>query len=304
MPFVSPERIPATGHPRIDAGHRELAGAVNALYLLWQQQGSDEDLRISCQRLLRVVGRHFAEEEDIAAQANYPGIEEHAALHEALLSELTSRVENLESGPRFRRDLILDLFNVIEALIYEHEVMDDQDFWILFGKGDAPKETPHRRPMRWDQRLSIGLQEVDQQHQDLLMFVNRLLALIQAEAPLLEVLQAFEALFNHTRQHFAWEERYMAEQKLPEHDAHVLLHADLLSDLQNVMARVKSEGYQDLEGVIYNYLQYWLVDHILHVDCRLVRTVSQPTWLPTAPQHRATGQSTEEDWPLQIRSAK
>lgn len=273
MPFIRPERIPQTGHPRIDAGHRELALAVNTLYLAWQTQDAYAELLVKARRALRVIGRHFAEEEAIGREAAYPGLAEHAALYESLLAELTQRVEDLGSADDFHRDRMLDLFSTIETLIYEHEIMDDQDYWILFGQSSEHYHS-EIKPFRWDPDLVIGLSDVDEQHQELMAYVNRLLALIRAQAPDVDVVDAFEALFQHTKMHFSWEEDYMERTERPDREAHSMLHDDLLSALQDVQEKVKVEGYLGLESVVQDYLQYWLIDHINHVDRQLVEAAS------------------------------
>jgi hemerythrin len=76
----------------------------------------------------------------------------------------------------------------------------------------------------WDDRLNLGIPEIDQQHQRLVQMIDDLSeAMIQGRSQ--EVLQSILAgLVDYTHIHFATEERYFAQVQYPETPRHQAQH--------------------------------------------------------------------------------
>ncbi|MFA7431948.1 MAG: hemerythrin domain-containing protein [Rhodospirillaceae bacterium] len=136
--FIDTGRIPATGNLLIDKSHRHLAEMINALFDQWCGGAEGAALRPGFDRFLDAVERHFAEEEDIALAMGFPNVPEHAGKHRALMAALTSHVHALTDDSE-TGDRRIDLFSLIDQMLYEHEMLDDQEFWPLF---NAVHHTP------------------------------------------------------------------------------------------------------------------------------------------------------------------
>lgn len=272
MAFIDAAKIPATGHPRIDTSHRALAEQVNALYEMWQAGAPQADVLRALDLLVRAVGRHFAEEEEIGAAAGYDGLERHAARHRDLLGRLTELVESLRGAEGYR-DLTIDVFALIDTLLYEHEIIDDQDYWLLFRDGvPDPRPGGGRRPLIvWDARLETGVPEVDRDHQGLVDLLNRLDGALAGHAPEAAVAALLGRVRDHTRAHFAREEAMMTAAEARDLDTHRILHEHLLEDLERVMVQHAEGRYLDLEDLLQTYLKFWLIDHIRNVDARALK---------------------------------
>jgi hemerythrin len=267
MAFIDAAKIPATGHPRIDAGHQRMAEEVNRLYELWQGGASQERVLRSFAELLRVVGRHFAEEEEIGRIAGYEGVEQHAARHRDLLEELTDLLDRVRSVGGYG-DLTIDAFALIDTLLYEHEIVDDQDFWLLFRNGVPERPEVEPQLIVWDHRLATGIAVIDDDHKVLVELLNRLSSALGEKAPGSTVGRLLERVMEHTTQHFAREEEMMAEAGSPGLENHRILHETLVNDLKSVMARQAEGQYVDLEDLLQTYMKFWLIDHIRNVDAR------------------------------------
>lgn len=263
--FIDPDKIPPTGHPRIDAGHRALAREVNELYGLWRSGASREDLRTGFKLLLRSVGRHFAEEEEAALGANFAGLEHHRARHRALLERLSEAVAALPVEGDGTADPVIDLFEAMDTLLYEHEVLDDQEYWPLFRDGLAAVEGPGPLII-WTPDLETGLAQADQHHRGLALQLNHIKAAVCAKAPARRVTELLEGLKALAVLHFAWEEVLMMDADVPSIEDHRLLHRRLLDDLDTLIARWADGGFTELEAVLESDLKFWLIDHIRHVD--------------------------------------
>ncbi len=270
--FIDVSRIPATGHPRIDQAHRDLADMVNGLFEQWRSGVDGAELKGGFDRFLRAVGRHFAEEEDIAAAAGCLNVPEHAGKHNALLAALTAHVQALADLTESRAgDRCIDLFSLIDQMLYEHEMLDDQEFWpVLSAAGQQPDVRADVPLILWGCALETGHAELDRQHHTLVKLLNGLDAMVRRQAPAAEACELLGRILDHTRCHFQWEERQMAGIRAPGAAAHRMLHAQLLADLSEVIAAANGVPTVDLT----RHLKFWFIDHIRYVDGDLARALN------------------------------
>lgn len=124
--------------------------------------------------------------------------------------------------------------------------------------------------MRWGSHYATGVAKIDQEHELLVLLLNRLNGAFMAEEPE-EQLQALLATFiDTTRAHFHTEEQLMEEAAYPERDLHAAEHEFLLSHA----AQFQSEyfaGHDHLSESVLDYLKDWLRNHIVVADRRLGR---------------------------------
>lgn len=124
------------------------------------------------------------------------------------------------------------------------------------------------RDLVWDRILSIGIDEIDEDHRrlvDLFNILNHSVA--EGESP--EYLAAvLEELINCTVWHFSHEERLMIKYAYDGYAEHRAEHQDLIATAralqQKILAAGKLVATQDLE-----FLERWLTEHILATDMKL-----------------------------------
>ncbi|MCK6548051.1 bacteriohemerythrin [Myxococcota bacterium] len=78
------------GVDELDTEHRELVRQVNQLNRRIQANATDEELRGLFEALTRAARDHFAREQGLMVENDYPGRKEHSAQHTRLLDELRS----------------------------------------------------------------------------------------------------------------------------------------------------------------------------------------------------------------------
>jgi len=124
----------------------------------------------------------------------------------------------------------------------------------------------------WDERLETGHAAIDEQHRSLVEILNRLhLAMKQGKGKdELEGILVF--LQDYTVNHFAMEERLMAAHRYPGAGQHRRLHAELLAQLGELVARYQA-GSTLLTLPVMNFLEDWLVGHIQDEDCRFAQAL-------------------------------
>jgi hemerythrin-like metal-binding protein len=276
MPFIDPVRIPMVGHAVIDRAHQDLVKRINALYELWQQQAPRSVLATESALLLRAFGRHFAEEEALVADLNFEGLATHQARHQELLADLSDKIHCLSEQGETQAETIVDVFAAIDQMLYEHEIIDDQEFWGLFA---TPHEVAQAGPRETGEILSLadviptGLGPLDQQHQELVMVVNRLGGLLAVQAPAAVIQGVLNEILSHTIEHFAYEEAVSKQHALSDHHVHTEMHNELVKNLEDLINRYAEGHFEGIEEVFRRYLKFWLIDHIVHVDAPMVQAL-------------------------------
>ena len=126
----------------------------------------------------------------------------------------------------------------------------------------------------WGGILSVGVDEIDEDHQKLINIFNMLNhAVTEGESP--DYLAAIlEELINCTAWHFSHEERLMLKHGYEDIEEHKAVHRELVKSAremqQNILQADGPIADKDIE-----FLERWLTEHILTDDLRLGSYLSQ-----------------------------
>ncbi|MGE0087100.1 MAG: bacteriohemerythrin [Desulfococcaceae bacterium] len=118
---------------------------------------------------------------------------------------------------------------------------------------------------RWNDKYSIGIEEIDAQHRQLVQMVNELYEAMYAGQGREALGKVLSSLILYTQTHFQTEERFMKLHDYPGYDGHKQIHEKMAAkvlDLQNAFHR----GEVSNPVQISNFLKAWLVKHILKTD--------------------------------------
>ncbi|MFQ5972185.1 MAG: bacteriohemerythrin [Alphaproteobacteria bacterium] len=123
--------------------------------------------------------------------------------------------------------------------------------------------------MEWDERMSVGLAELDGDHKILIEVINQLDANVGERAKSIVVRQALVVLARYAQFHFAREERVMAACGYAELPQHRVEHREFVQRIRGIAERLEKEP--DARAIIVNdellgFLKDWLRHHILIVD--------------------------------------
>jgi len=121
--------------------------------------------------------------------------------------------------------------------------------------------------LEWSDKFSTDILSVDNQHQELLSLLQKVLEVVASDDASLEEKQAvFKTLVDHALAHFDYEERIMKNIHYPHLTQHILEHDDLRSEITELFNDVMSgEGVEDWKGLV-SLVQVWLLRHILSSD--------------------------------------
>jgi hemerythrin-like metal-binding protein len=119
---------------------------------------------------------------------------------------------------------------------------------------------------KWDEaRHTLGMDEMDKTHREFIAQVAALIAADNAEFPPL-----FQALVNHTREHFTAEGLLMRASKykgLPEHESE---HHRVLGELQQLNRTLKRGHLPLVRAYVKEGLPEWFDTHLAMMDAALV----------------------------------
>lgn len=117
----------------------------------------------------------------------------------------------------------------------------------------------------WSDMLSVGVQDIDNQHRVLVGLLNQLGDVVQGQVSEWDQGAVLTALVDYTHTHFQFEEDLMRRVGYEETDSHVQQHHDLVRAVA-AMVDAQARGEQaDAEALVV-FLRDWLTGHIMGTD--------------------------------------
>lgn len=122
--------------------------------------------------------------------------------------------------------------------------------------------------MDWNDRLDIGVKEMNDEHKVLLKYMNELHDLCEKKASEKDISVSLDNLAKYTEKHFKDEEAYLESIKYADCDLHKTIHADLLKKLSSFHTQFKQKGVSALNFEFFVFLKTWLSAHIQGIDMK------------------------------------
>ena len=117
----------------------------------------------------------------------------------------------------------------------------------------------------WSDELSVGIEEIDEQHKVLVSLVNQMHDAIHQRHGSDVVHAILSQLTEYTRIHFAVEESLMRILNYPGYDEHKEHHEDLVNQITELKQKVET-GKHSVGFELMHFLKVWLVKHIMEED--------------------------------------
>ena len=250
------------GVPEIDDEHKrlfELIAEVDAAVKANADSLSTAMTLIA--ELKQYVVNHFAHEEAYMEKIHDPELprqkKEHAAFIEKVnaysLADITDASANAT---------ILELLEFLSKWLMGHILGSD----ILIGQFEATAKPT--RPVFTDE-FKTGVAVIDEEHQMLFQIVGKIYDAIEVELVHDKfdlILDILDELKEYTRVHFADEENYMREIGFEGLAQQEILHQKFIETLADVNLDDVDDNQVEYLYEVLNFLQNWLVNHILKVD--------------------------------------
>jgi len=119
--------------------------------------------------------------------------------------------------------------------------------------------------IKWNPKLSVGIDDIDAQHQQLIKIVNELEEMTGEMDDETLVGLTLMKLESFAQYHFATEEKYFAEHGYPEAEEHAAKHRELSYQVKKLSGRFFNGG-QDVRQELASLLAGWLEEHLTVED--------------------------------------
>jgi hemerythrin len=119
--------------------------------------------------------------------------------------------------------------------------------------------------VQWDQKLSVGIMQIDTQHKKLVSMINEMYQAMSEGKGNDAVGKVVNDLIAYTRTHFAAEEKLMQSNGYPDYNAHKAVHDKMTQQVLQIQEDFTA-GRVALSTKLATFLKDWLVKHIMGTD--------------------------------------
>ena len=120
--------------------------------------------------------------------------------------------------------------------------------------------------IEWNDKLSVGIHQFDEDHRKLVVLLNGLFEDSRAGHAKEVIGIVLDELIAYARSHFAAEEALLGEYGYPKLEAHEAEHRSLIIRVLQLREDYLADAGIDLTVDLATFLKHWLVDHILGAD--------------------------------------
>lgn len=121
--------------------------------------------------------------------------------------------------------------------------------------------------VEWSNELSVGVDEIDEQHKMLVELLNQMHEAVRERQAAQITNNILERLGEYTRVHFAVEESLMHITHCPDYAWHKVEHDQLIGQLQELREKL-ADGKHSISFELVHFLKVWLTKHIMESDKR------------------------------------
>jgi hemerythrin-like metal-binding protein len=118
----------------------------------------------------------------------------------------------------------------------------------------------------WSRSYSVGVSQMDKEHQRLIDIINNLYAAMRSGRSKDAIGTILDELIDYTKSHFAHEEKLMQEINYEGFDEQKRCHVALVSQVVEIQQKYRAGTALGQE--VMSFLKDWLIKHIQGVDKR------------------------------------
>ncbi|MGA2404107.1 MAG: bacteriohemerythrin [Syntrophobacteraceae bacterium] len=120
--------------------------------------------------------------------------------------------------------------------------------------------------MEWKESFSVGVQELNAQHREILELINKIGELADARnTGKSEAFGSLNAMIRYAEKHFKTEEDYLDKYGYPQSLQQKKEHETFVEEVFAMAHGLEEDGTLSLGTIIF-YLQDWYTDHVLGSD--------------------------------------
>jgi hemerythrin len=120
--------------------------------------------------------------------------------------------------------------------------------------------------MEWTHDLSVGVEEIDSQHKELIARVNSFFDAMKSGGSHERVLEMLSFLESYVAKHFGDEEALQLRYNYPGYTAHKKLHQEFKQTVKELRGEIEKRFTPATQSMVGMTLTSWLVLHITKED--------------------------------------
>ncbi len=120
--------------------------------------------------------------------------------------------------------------------------------------------------MDWDEQYATGIEDIDNDHKALFMFVNDLHDKIAANAAEDSIESTLTGLVDYVNVHFVREENLLETIDYPDLDEHAEAHRRLSARVISLQEQFETDQENFDRNAFLDFLKAWLTGHIMYTD--------------------------------------
>lgn len=123
----------------------------------------------------------------------------------------------------------------------------------------------------WDEKMSVGVKLLDDEHKVLIQLINELHDGIEDGHGTEKLGSILAKLFDYVKTHLSHEEEILVQNSYPELEDHLETHRSFIGRCNEIQQRYEKGRFEALSTDTMNFLKDWLYSHILGTDKRYQR---------------------------------
>ncbi len=152
-----------------------------------------------------------------------------------------------------------DMVSIFKVSVKDAQYDDSSDL--------SEKDLPDLMP--WGPKLILGINEIDDQHKELVSLINQLHKAMKLKKGSQKSGEILKVLADYTVYHFGFEEELFEKYNYPETAEHLTIHKGLVDQVVDFKTQFE-EGKAALTMDLMSFLMDWLKDHIMQTDKKYV----------------------------------
>jgi hemerythrin len=126
------------------------------------------------------------------------------------------------------------------------------------------------RKLEWEDKYSVGVEELDNQHKRMFAVINELLDSINTNSTEEHLGNIIEALIKYKMFHFETEEKYFKEFNYDGATEHIQKHKEF-NDKLNQLKEKYPEYSIEFAFELVDFLEDWLINHLMIIDQKYIK---------------------------------
>lgn len=120
--------------------------------------------------------------------------------------------------------------------------------------------------MEWEDRMNVGVREIDAEHRHLVSLLNQLFDAMQQGIGREKLGYILDSLVDYTDAHFRHEEKLFETTEYPASESHKKEHNNLRRQVIEIQNKYKSGELDTITIETLTFLKHWLINHTTGSD--------------------------------------